>query len=701
MSDFKDGPQMNAARNLYPMFYALCTEWLTMKELLETGVDTDLGYSGKCDALTGRIRDLSVVIKENNATKSYGCLIWVKKKNSTSDDELYSYLSEQVAAKPHIIKHFKTTGRGAALALVKYNDPVRNIKNINRFLGDLADDLYAHDYMNCCYACGKTEGLAIYKDGAAVVQYCGSCARGVKIEAGDEPDPADEPVIEAASSSGAATDMVTVEDLMADPGMPADTGDDDDRITINSDDGADLSGLMADESDLEPEKPEPVRIERPTEDVKPDSSLDQLMYSEETAKKENSEPAFGNANTYIDADDDGSADIGGLMFDENDVPAEEPDEAAKEIKEAENANIYGLMIGSEQEIAETGDAEVKVLATTEIGTGSDIQVTVQEEEEFGTDAGVQVTELVDDSNEGEDIQIEALRSDFNKPTDTKGGEIAAKETPLEKDGSVPMVNPNSDYADVRPSPVRDKNAVRAFAYGSYENANTAEEPVGFDGRPKGYKRSDPRLGDEMGSVSRDYSRQNAAVTAPGAKPPRPEGYKVVSKAGASRMKPIKQSKPAYAVGSNAVVGTIAALLFGVIACALWCGIAYVLGLMGTFDATVKTVILAVLGLLPGAAVFLGYRVGGDCWDGKGIVISAILGVISDAVGLAAVFILSDMQAKAEELGYGIPIDKAWEDVGRSFSDPALSGAMNMQLWLTIAVMAVTLVVAVVVSKKKI
>ena len=45
-----------------------------MKELLETGVAVDLGYSGKCDALVGKVKDLSVVIKENNETKSYGCL---------------------------------------------------------------------------------------------------------------------------------------------------------------------------------------------------------------------------------------------------------------------------------------------------------------------------------------------------------------------------------------------------------------------------------------------------------------------------------------------------------------------------------------------------------------------------------------------------------------------------------------------------
>ncbi|MBQ9483058.1 MAG: hypothetical protein IJU82_02610 [Ruminiclostridium sp.] len=704
-----------------------------MKELLETGISTDLGYSGRCDALFGKVKDLSVVIKENNATKSYGVLIWVKKKNSTSDDELYSYLSEQVAAKPHIIKHFKTTGRGAALALVKYNDPVRNINNINRFLGDLADDLYAHDYVNCCYACGKTDDLAIYESGGAVVQYCSGCANGTKIKVGDEPVKQEAPAVYETPVESAATETAqeieeeqsgSLEDILAEltdiageyggGDEAADTG----SVINGSDDISDLSDFMVDESAAPAEEPAPAATlidEYAQRETVTDSSLDSFMFSEEDAAKSAasepafgtaSEPAFGDANTYIDEDssEGAPANLDGLMYDENDSYDDDADiyEDAEE-EAAENANIYNLMVGSEQEIAEAGDSEVKVLATTEIGKGHDLQVAVQEEEEVGGLGGIQVTEIVDDSNEGEDFQIEALSSDFNMPTDTKGGEIHASETPLEKDGAVPMVNPNSDYADVKPSSARDKNAVRAFAYGSYENANTAAEPVRYDGRPIGYQGSDPRMGDEVGSVSRDYSRQNAARYAPDAKPLKKEGYRVVSKANPARMKPVmtgKRASYASSYSSNAVVGTIAALLFGVIACALWCGIGYLLGLMGMVDNTVRAIVMSVLGFIPALAVFLGYRIGGDCYDIKGIVIAAVVSVVCDVLGIFAVLIAGEMQTKAVEYGYSIGIDKAMENISAGFSDAARGGSLFLQIAVTAGVMLVTLFAAIVITKKK-
>jgi len=687
-----------------------------MKELLETGISTDLGYSGRCDALIGDIKGLSVVIKENNVTKSYGVLIWVKKKNSTSDDELYSYLSEQVAAKPHIIKHFKTTGRGAALALVKYNDSVRNIKNINRFLGDLSDDLYAHDYVNCCYACGRTDDLAVYENGGAVVQYCSACAKGVRIQAGDLPAPKEEAAPGGAAAAAATgsdeEETGSLEDILAELNdMAGEYGGEDEAVYDGGSDDAgssaddDLSDFMVDSSSVPEEKPAVSQAEEYDRgETVPDSSLDSFMFKEEDAVRNSAdEPAFGDANTYIDEDTEKSAgaDLDGLMFDGNDTGTDEPDgykDAAEE--DVENANIYGLMVGSEQEIAEAGDSEVKVLATTEIGEGTDIQVTVQDEEEVGGSGDIQVTELIDDSNDGEDIQIEALNSDFNMPTDTKGNEIHASETPLGKDGTVPMVNPNSDYADTKPSYTRDKNAVRAFAYGSYDNANTAAEPVRYDGRPIGYKGSDPRMGDEVGSVSRDYSRQNAARLAPDAKPLRKEGYRVVSKADPARMKPVMAGKHAsYAAASytsNALIGTIAALLFGVIGCALWCCVGYLLGLMGMLDNTARLIIMSVLGFFPALAVFLGYRIGGDCYDIKGIVIASVVSVVCDVLGVFAVLIAGEMQAKAAEYGYGIGIDKALENI----FDAAGGGTVSLQVIITAAVMVVALVAAVFIAKKK-
>ena len=145
-----------------------------MKELLETGSAKGLGYSEKFDTVNG----LSAAIKENDETKSYGCLVWVGRRDGRTDDELERYLSRQAADMPHIIKHYKCAGRGAAVALVKYNDPARNIHNITRFLGDLADDLYDHNYTNCCFSCGSTDNLGIYGNGSSVAQYCQKCAKG-------------------------------------------------------------------------------------------------------------------------------------------------------------------------------------------------------------------------------------------------------------------------------------------------------------------------------------------------------------------------------------------------------------------------------------------------------------------------------------------------------------------------------------------
>ena len=717
-----------------------------MKELLETGAASELGYSGKCDALVGKVKDLSVVIKENNQIKSYGCLIWVKKKGSTSDDELYSYLSEQVAAKPHIIKHFKTTGRGAALALVKYNDPVRNINNINRFLGDLADDLYAHDYVNCCYACGSTENLGIYMNGGSVVQYCGECAVGSPVTAGDEPDP-EEQVYETeetgnddlmAAMTAAAAEVKaeeiaeTMEDLLADPAdVTAEPVESVDREIISAkDDNVDLSGFMVDESASE-ESAE-TQDEEISEDARREyeekqrlkaeetrSELNSLMFSESDAAQEerNEAPAadpdaFGNANTYIEDE----TDLDGLMYDGTDS-TEETAGRPEHSEDVDNANIYGLMLGSEQDVSGENE-ELEVTEVTEVtaigrGSGEDLQVTVQEEEDVGENSDVEVTELYDDSNEGEDIEIEELGSDFNMPTDTSGGEIEAEETPLEEDGSVPMVNPN--VQPVKVTSGREPGDVRAFAYGSYENANTAEEPVGFDGRPKGYQGTDPRLGDEMGSVSRDYKRQQAAMTAPGAKKFPAAEQRVVSKGKPASSKPINRKQPKrggtsgnskprrerrVSSGSNAAVGIFASLLFGIIGSAIWCGIGYLLGLMSTFDTEVRTIVLSVFAFLPTMFVFIGYKIGGDYFDGKGIGISVFLSLVMDAVGMLAVMVTGEMQKNAQELGFNIPFDKTIGNVMNSMSNPASSDAMMRQLGVSAAVMVITLVVSVVVAKRK-
>ncbi|MBO6301459.1 MAG: hypothetical protein J6N15_03370 [Ruminiclostridium sp.] len=748
-----------------------------MKELLETGVAAGLGYNESADALYGRIKGLSVVIKENDATKSYGCLIWVRKKNG-ADDELDRYLSQQVADKPHIIKHFKTTGRGAAVALVKYNDPVRNINNILRFLGELSADLQANDYVNCCYSCGGTDGLDIYVDGRSVVQYCENCRRGVPIEnavmesvssaAGAETEtpvketaaePVEEPVAEAAAEEETEDDASidelvalaakytepavggeelidaineaaaelkaeeianSVEDLLAE--VPAESVEPaveepvPEVMTADGDD-TDIGDFMLTEVKNEPEAQKESGEDDPLykgfEKVGARKrEFEELMLSDEDSGADKADNETARESEDFAAPPDTGAEndtaLDDLMFDADAAKAETAAETApaETIDEEAfgNANLRDLVLADEQEIAEAGDEVVEVTAVTAIGEGfgEDLLVESEEIEEVGESDEIAVTEIYDDSNEGEDIEIEELESDFNKPTETKGGELGASETPLESDGSVPMVNPTSDFADNKPSSGRDPSAVRAFAYGSYDYGSTAEEPMGFDGRPKGYQGGDPRMGDEVGGVSRDYSRQQAAFAAPGANAPRPTMQKVVSKGG-NRSKPINMKAKkvrSYSDGSHAFVGFIACLLFGLIGCALWCGTGYILGLMETMDAEVKLLASAVSGFLPTLFVFLGYRVGGDYFDGKGIAVSVVMSLIMDTVGIAAFLITGEMQKNSKELGYTLPVEKMLDNLKATFADSAASFNLKRQLLITCGVMLLTLIISIIVARKK-
>ena len=291
------------------------------------------------------------------------------------------------------------------------------------------------------------------------------------------------------------------------------------------------------------------------------------------------------------------------------------------------------------------------------------------------------------------FDIAEFKGDIHAPTDTSGEKMTANETPLEADGSVPMINPTSDFADIKPSSVNDKNAVRAFSYGSYENANTAEEPVRFDGRPKGYHGSDPRMGDEMGYASRDYSMQHAGNEGKSMK----AAEQHVVKQGSASKKTIGNFSRSYYGSSNALIGIIAALLFGLIGCALWCGAGYLLNTTAAVDAGTKSTVLSVCAFLPTLFTFIGYRIGGDCFDTKGIVISAIMTVIMDAVGLAAVLVTGDMQKNEAALGYGISIEKAVNNVIEGLKDPS---SLSVQLMIACGVMIVSLIIALVIAGKK-
>ena len=694
---------------------------IKMKELLETGLSLDLEYDEVSDVLAGSIGGINTVIKENNETKSYGCLMWIQKADGEEDGELDEYLSGQVAEKPHIIKHYVANGRGAALALVKYNDPKRNTRNIKEFITDLASDLKTHGYVNCCYACGNTKGLGIYESAGSVAQYCIDCRTGRLIRAMDAYAAA-APALAAERETNRveidsfdsvdkdSEDTSGLDDLLADVTSPEEEPEvETDRRIIGTDgETADLSGLMVSD-DEEEKKPEPPRselfeaVQREYEEEKrrnaqssaeEDKALESLMYAGGDEEQKPETPV--NAEVISAPSEADEAAIGGLMYDENDAVEErEEDAAAAVIGDDDDANIYGLMLGSEQEVAEMGADDIEVL--TAAGKGADIEVVLQDTEKVGEDDTIAVTELYDDSNEGEDIDIVALDPENDRPDLVRGESIVVPDTPLEQDGSVPLINPNSNMGESSSSSGYNRNNVRAFAYGSYENANTAEEPVGFDGRPKGYRLSDPRLGDETGSRSRDYSRQQYSFNVQEEKKYKSESH-VVSKSRPSS-KPIPSGRT-IREGSNAVVGTIAAILFGLIGCAIWCGLGYIVELMTMLDADTKDIIMAVCAFLPALFTFVGYRIGGDSFDKKGTVISAVITLILDVLGMYALLVTDVMRKAADLYGYEISLDKAIGGVSDMLSDSSAGKPAFMQIALSAVVMIIALILGIVAARKR-
>lgn len=704
-----------------------------MKELLETGLGADLEYYEACDALVGRINGLSVAVKENTATNSYGCLIWVCPGNAADKGEIEKYLSAQAAEKPHVIKNYRTAGRGAAIALMKYNDAERNISNINRLMSEIAEGLREHSYDNCCYKCGSREMLSIYSDKGVPVQYCSRCGRGTVLRSyGGKTAPVrEDPVISA--------DDPTLGGLLADSAAESAENTAAVSNTLVSDDNIDLSGLLFDGSAAEEAKPEVRRSElfdavqkeyeeeqrlaRESSDDSVEDLLGDLLFVAGETKSEDEPLEFRERTESAPAASD-DTDLGGLLFDgTEEAPAaddtpnfsaensasgaeldnllydgadeapekEEPQEWEPEIQApaAVGSEIDALMVGE--------DTEVTAITAIGHGSGEDLVVETEEEEYVGEDANVAVTEIVDDSNEGEDIDITALETDASEPTDTSGEELVAADTPLEEDGSVPLVNPSSDFADIRPSSAFGPGAVRAYAAGSYDNATATDEPVGFDGRPKSAGPvSDPRAGDEMGARSRDYTSQRVSE-ANYHKRKTVEAHRV---SGVSRSS--KNMNYSYVVssGSKTVVGAIAAFLFGLVGAGLWAGVGYVLDLTNAFNDDTASLITAICSFFPTLFVFVGFRIGGDTFDKKGIVISAIISGLLDVVGAFALFVTSELRWTAREYGYSVSMDTVMERIGKGFTGASTEVAIYGRLLIITIVAVIALAAAIVTASRK-
>lgn len=769
-----------------------------MKELLETGVSISLVYNEAADALVGRIKEYAVAVRENNETMSYGCLIWVKKGEFAAIRDAESYLAEQVTSKPDVVKHFKVSERGIAVALVKTNDSFTNVNNIKRFLTDLAGFLSLNFYQSCCCYCGNTEHLGIYLADGTVAQACSACGTNftpiVKFDdESSEPasltgfgtaDPAaenteapaeenkpeqeeesaaeEEPAVEEAevvpeevpAAEQEAEEPAAEETVQKNPdseyavyeeafrnvslesakAKPADQDDFNallaeaaaaiasapvvesafDKIDLNANKEASFDSLVAEKKEEE-EEPSLELQERKSsitaEEYK--NQFSDLMPEEKTDDSEEKPFFAGRSEAQIRADqEEFAALMDSMKPDGESSPSGEPtheEKMAAESKAAEGADYTGFMYDpsaekededpwkNERREVEHKDDDTSfnefMIAEQEhdkVGQG-ELDIPEQAREIVGHDENVAVTEYADDSNEGEDIDVEEIESTTNKPTDTSGEQIEAKETPLEEDGSVPLINPNSAFAEVKPSSADGPDAVqpldsreRIYSIESESNDKETEAPAGYaDGE-------DPR-------AEQPARKEKVVMTAVNPNPIKPTAVNpnpVQPRQAPVSSAPAKVGKISF--GSNVPLGIIGAVVLGAVGAFVWLWICTISGetdgaLMG--GRRLVSVLFALVSFAIAAGVFGGYRICGRELDKNGVIISSVITVIFDAVCIFVKNALGIQTFYEKSFGLKISLGEA-SDIAFSMLSSGGGGTLAFNFWMTLSIMVIILAVTI-------
>ena len=292
-----------------------------------------------------------------------------------------------------------------------------------------------------------------------------------------------------------------------------------------------------------------------------------------------------------------------------------------------------------------------------MGTKEDfVTVTEANEGPIGHNDKIAVTELRDDSNDGEDIDVTEIESTISKPTDTSGPEqLTALETPLDENGNVPLMNPNAESDDNRPSPVNGPDAVLPSV--SNKPMPKQEENTGVT--PPGYAKME------------DDPRAEAPDTQRLPEPPRPYDAPAY-------VAPINWGIP----DSNPVMGIIGALAFAVLGVLVWS----LIGRVG-YISYVGSIALV-------ASVFGGYRLAGGSIDTKGKVICTILSLLLTFVSFWVVLVLNVQDQIHSVFGFNISFFNAIEWAVKSYSN-------NNFVIFDLVLSMVFTVVAVVFTNKKI
>lgn len=607
-----------------------------MKELLNTGVSLSLEYCPEIDGLIGRIKNYSVAVRENNETGSYGVLLWVKEGDYSAVTSVSDYLADRVNSDSDMVKNFRVQERGVAVALRKTDDPYTNVNTIKRFIIDITGILSVNFYKSCCYRCAGTENLGIYLDNGVPTQYCSACSAGKKLLK-------DFPETKAAEALSFEALMPNAETIAAVESV------------LGNGKSEDFGGLLFEiktDNTSFPEA-EPLKTTAPESaaaENKADDDIAELLTEMKTDYD-------GSYDTEIKREDiPDNTDISGLMmgvaeekkaeyvpprselFEKIEREYREEQKNAPKIEEKDD--LSGFMV-TPLDFAGSKEDEIKVVENSDGPIGHNDKIAV--------------TEIRDDSNDGEDIDVTEIESTISKPTVTTGHEqLTALETPLDENGNVPLMNPNAESNDNKPSPVDGPDAILPAV--SNKPMPKAEEVSKIAAPPPGYAQmeSDPRA--EVQRLP---------------EPPRPYDAPAY-------VAPIDWGIP----DSNPLLGILGALVLAVFGVLIWSFI----GRLG-YISYIGSIALV-------ASIYGGYRLAGGSMDTKGKVICTVLSLLLTFVSSWIVIVLNTQAQIHDIFGYNISFFNAIPWAVEAFSN-------NIFGIFELLISMVFTVAAVIVTNKKI
>lgn len=602
---------------------------IIMKELLNTGVSLSLEYCPEIDGLIGRIKNYSVAVRENNETGSYGVLLWVKEGDYSAVTSVSDYLADRVNSDSDMVKNFRVQERGVAVALRKTDDPYTNVNTIKRFIIDITGILSVNFYKSCCYRCAGTENLGIYLDNGVPTQYCSACSAGKKLLK-------DFPETKAAQSLSFEALMPKAETIAAVESV------------LGNGKSEDFGGLLSEIKTDNTSFPEA----EPFKTTAPESAAAENKADDDIAEllTEMKTDYDGSYDTEIKREDiPDNTDISGLMmgvaeekkaeyvpprselFEKIEREYREEQKNAPKIEEKDD--LSGFMV-TPLDFAGSKEDEIKVVENSDGPIGHNDKIAV--------------TEIRDDSNDGEDIDVTEIESTISKPTVTTGHEqLTALETPLDENGNVPLMNPNAESNDNKPSPVDGPDAVLPAV--SNKPMPKAEEVSKIAAPPPGYAQmeSDPRA--EVQRLPQ---------------PPRPYDAPAY-------VAPIDWGIP----DSNPLLGILGALVLAVFGVLIWSFI----GRLG-YISYIGSIALV-------ASIYGGYRLAGGSMDTKGKVICTVLSLLLTFVSSWIVIVLNTQAQIHDIFGYNISFFNAIPWAVEAFSNN-IFGILDLVISMAFTVAAV-------------